>query len=271
MIADYEDVSDDKLLDRITNGDTAAERQLFTKYKKPLYFILRKQNISHDIAEDIHQETFLLVISKARKNEIQKASAVGAFIRSTAINLVIAHKRTKTRRKTDLTEDIDQINDSTENEIVTSINRSQLVSLVQKVIDTLPVERDRLILKHMFLYEQDKAHICKQLEVSKEHFDKVLFRAKQRLKASLADNYDVDLVNYNLCKYLVGFLIFSFVSYNIPYFSVPYAQNTFNVLAHVRDSTLSPHNRYTVGYLSAKLVFCRAHQLQNKKHEVFHD
>jgi RNA polymerase sigma-70 factor (ECF subfamily) len=56
---------------------------------------------------------------------------------------------------------------------------------VRELIAELPTERDRLIVKRFYLDEEDKGVICDELGLSPLHFDKVIFRARQRMKDKL--------------------------------------------------------------------------------------
>jgi RNA polymerase sigma-70 factor (ECF subfamily) len=50
------------------------------------------------------------------------------------------------------------------------------------MIREMKVERDRELLRDYFEYDKSKEQICRELELKPEHFDRVLFRARQRLK-----------------------------------------------------------------------------------------
>ena len=45
------------------------------------------------------------------------------------------------------------------------------------------IERDRQILIRVYFYQQDKALVCRELDIEMEHLRRVLYRAKQRLRA----------------------------------------------------------------------------------------
>ena len=44
------------------------------------------------------------------------------------------------------------------------------------------VVRDREILRRYYLSDDDKQRICQDLQLTSAHFDRVLFRAKQRMR-----------------------------------------------------------------------------------------
>jgi len=56
---------------------------------------------------------------------------------------------------------------------------------VRSIIESLPTLRDREIVKRFYLDEDEKDAICRDLGLSPLHFDKVIFRARQRMRALL--------------------------------------------------------------------------------------
>ena len=52
---------------------------------------------------------------------------------------------------------------------------------LQRLIDMLPIERDREILLRHYLQDQSKFDICDELSLSGENYDRVISRARIRL------------------------------------------------------------------------------------------
>jgi RNA polymerase sigma-70 factor (ECF subfamily) len=50
------------------------------------------------------------------------------------------------------------------------------------VLAELPSERDRQVLFRFYLAEEDKDQICKDLGLSSLHFNRVVFRARERYR-----------------------------------------------------------------------------------------
>jgi RNA polymerase sigma-70 factor (ECF subfamily) len=57
------------------------------------------------------------------------------------------------------------------------------------VLRQLSISRDREILRRYYLSDDDKEVICRDLGLSPGHFDRVLYRAKQRMR-ELIDRQD---------------------------------------------------------------------------------
>lgn len=62
------------------------------------------------------------------------------------------------------------------------MSAKQRLELVTDLIDSLKTERDVLLLKYYYLYQKEKTEICSLLQLTPDHFDKVIYRAKNRLK-----------------------------------------------------------------------------------------
>lgn len=167
---------------RISKGDKEAEQELVTTYHRGLMFILNRQTQNQALSEDLAQDTFIVVIEKARANGITNPAALSAFIRQTGINLLIGHKRKESRRDTHGVDNI-EVHIPTDNmEISQALQSGKLLEITTQLLNELKSPRDKEILQNYFVYEQNKQQICEDLALSKEHFDRVLFRARQRLK-----------------------------------------------------------------------------------------
>ncbi len=171
------------MVTRIGEGDALAESALVNKYYKSLHFILmRRCNNDEQLAADIAQDAFIVVINKAREKKINSPEAIAAFIRQTGVNLMIAHFRKETRRATDTYGEVSiEVPDITTN-VSRAVESNQTLGLVQQLIEEMKVERDRDILLSYYAKEEEKSSICNRLELTPAHFDRVLFRARSRLK-----------------------------------------------------------------------------------------
>ena len=171
------------MVTRIGEGDALAETALVNKYYKSLHFILmRRCNNDEQLAADIAQDAFIVVINKAREKRINSPEAIAAFIRQTGVNLMIAHFRKETRRATDTYGEVSiEVPDVTTN-VSRAVESNQTLNLVQQLIEEMKVERDRDILLSYYAKEEEKSSICSRLELTPAHFDRVLFRARSRLK-----------------------------------------------------------------------------------------
>ena len=177
-----DETSKTELLARIKKGDQDAENELVEKYYKGLFYILKRRCDDPQTAADMAQDAFIVVLSKARSGEIRNPEALAGFIRQTGLNVAIGHYRKENRRATDTTGEVQFDISDTRSDVSKALESKQTSSLVSQVIDELKQDRDKDILRSFYVEEQDKSDICGRLELTPAHFDRVLFRARGRLK-----------------------------------------------------------------------------------------
>ncbi|MCP4654160.1 MAG: CHAT domain-containing protein [bacterium] len=87
------------LVRRIRAGDSEAEREMVERYSRGVTFLLLELTGRPDRADDLHQETFRLVLEKVRAGELREPDKLPAFIRQLAHNLFIAEYRHQVKRR----------------------------------------------------------------------------------------------------------------------------------------------------------------------------
>jgi len=55
-------------------------------------------------------------------------------------------------------------------------------TIVRRILKELKSERDRQILFRFYISEEDKEIICADLGLSSQHFNRVLYRARERFR-----------------------------------------------------------------------------------------
>ena len=151
-------------------------------YAPTLQFILHRRYLDPQLREDVFQDTFIKVIENLRNSRIAKPSALAAYIRSTAVNLAHEFIRDEVRRRPIAdTIMVDQIADTSPGQLEI-LQNDQIATFVREMIDELATDRDREVLVRFYLDGDNKELICQQLGLQPIHFDRVLYRARQRLK-----------------------------------------------------------------------------------------
>jgi RNA polymerase sigma-70 factor (ECF subfamily) len=173
------------LVARIARGESAAEAELWGRYHRGLLFLLRRRTGDPALAEDLRQETFRIAIEKLRGSGLDDPERLAAYLRGIAVNLVTGEWRKTSRRQT--TTDPDAIDNATDAgaDPQGDVERQQAGAAVAKLLGELGVSRDRDILRRYYVDEADKAQICGELDISPTHFNRVLYRAKQRFRELL--------------------------------------------------------------------------------------
>ncbi|HSR51480.1 MAG TPA: sigma-70 family RNA polymerase sigma factor [Acidobacteriota bacterium] len=171
-----------RLATRIRQGDQTAEEEFVQRYSRGLMLYLRTFCRDHALAEDLHQEAFGVVLVRLRDTGLDEPARLGAFLRRTARNLFIGDYRKKARRRTDDgVERLHRLATVPPNQH-RRLEREQQAQWVRELLHELNTPRDREILFRFYIAEEDKQDICRDLDLDGLHFNRVLFRARQRLK-----------------------------------------------------------------------------------------
>lgn len=170
------------LVRRVQRGDPRAEEELVERYSRGLLFFLRRTTHDATLSEDLHQETFRIALERLRGDGLDDPEKLSGFLLRTARNLFIGHYRKRTRRN-----EIQEPEEPAEPPAdgpgqLDLMLRQEQTAAVQRLIRELPTDRDRQILLRFYVAEEDKDAICADLGLSSLHFNRVLFRARQRFK-----------------------------------------------------------------------------------------
>jgi RNA polymerase sigma-70 factor (ECF subfamily) len=170
---------------RIGAGDPSAEKALLDKYFQPMLALLRFRCHEPAVADDLCQETFRIAIEQLRDKPIDNPDALGGYVRQIAMNLFINELRRSVRQKT--SPDMDSIDRQIGEQLSAYdlIQQQQSKIAVESLLASLKTPRDRQVLRMFYLAELDKSDICSRLNLTPAHFDRVIYRAKQRLREQI--------------------------------------------------------------------------------------
>jgi RNA polymerase sigma-70 factor (ECF subfamily) len=168
------------------SGDRAAESRMLIALRPGVLAVLRFGAFHRWVdAEDLTQETLQIVVERVRARTIDDPRKVFAFAAATARNLALNAARKMLRQQTvfdsDLVDEIAQNLEMEQNELSDADDR-HLAQAVMTLLDELPTARDRQVLIRFYLDGADKQTLCRELGLSPKHFDRVLMRARGRLR-----------------------------------------------------------------------------------------
>lgn len=173
------------LVHRIVAGDREAERELAERYERGLRVILGRTTRDRQAQDDLFQDTVRLAIEKIRRGDVREPDRLSGFIVALARNLAIQHYRraaadaARTRpEETAATAELPSRDEGPLEQLV----RDENAGIVRQVLSEMSSRRDREILFRYYLDEQDKERVCADLGLSSLHFNRVLFRARERFR-----------------------------------------------------------------------------------------
>jgi RNA polymerase sigma-70 factor, ECF subfamily len=172
---------DEAYLKRLRERDFPTEQHFVAYFRKLLLIKLRSRLRSSQAVDDIAQETFLRVF-KAMQAEggIRQPERLGAFVNSVCNNVLQEFYRSVDHGASlddDAPEPVDKLIDL-EGFLVTKQTREQ----VRKVLALLG-EKDRRLLRSIFLEEKQKDDVCREFGVDRDYLRVLLHRAKQSFRA----------------------------------------------------------------------------------------
>jgi RNA polymerase sigma-70 factor, ECF subfamily len=163
---------------QIRDGDVQAGDALVRQFGRAIGAALLRYTRGDSLAQDLYQETFRLGIEKLRKGELRDPERLPGFLASIARNLAREHFRSAARRRPEPLDDV-QSRDPDPFERLLALERAELV---REVISDLDCRRDRELLRRFYIDDEDKERLCEELHLSSSHFNRVLFRARQRCR-----------------------------------------------------------------------------------------
>ena len=167
-------------------GDRAAESRMLVALRPGVLAVLRFGAFHRWIdPEDLTQETLHIVVERVRARTIDDPRKVFAFAAATARNLALNQARKVLRQQTvvdsELVDELAQNLEMEQSELSDADDR-HLAQAVMTLLDELPTQRDRQLLIRFYLEGGDKQQLCRELGLSPKHFDRVLMRARSRLR-----------------------------------------------------------------------------------------
>jgi RNA polymerase sigma-70 factor (ECF subfamily) len=176
------------IANRIHAGDRSAEAALIERFFEPMLALLRFRCHDAAVADDLCQDTFRIAIEQLRSKPLDNPAALSGYLRQVAMNLFINEIRRHDRQRTATDQDAVERHMAEQRTAYEEIRREQDRITVETLLATLSVDRDRQILRLYYLAELDKDEICRRLELSPAHFDRVIYRARQRLREAWEKN-----------------------------------------------------------------------------------
>jgi len=171
---------DEVYLQRLRERDRVTEQHFVAYFSKLLLIKLRSRLRSSQEVEDVRQETFVRVLKAVRtEGSIKQPDRLGAFVNSICNNVLQEHFRS-TQRVDQLDEEAQEPPDPAprmDGVLVTL----QATEQVQRTLAKLP-ERDRRLLRAIFMEEKDKDEVCREFGVNREYLRVLLHRAKQSFR-----------------------------------------------------------------------------------------
>ena len=137
-----------------------------------------------EVAADILQDAAVTTLEKLRRGEIAHPENVGGYLYRVALNHLRNHRR-KERTTQSSAIGLNELEGGGDLEWE-RVGRTQWAAAARQMLEEMPAQRDRELLMRFYLKDEEKEQICHELRLSREHFNRVIFRARNRFRELLA-------------------------------------------------------------------------------------
>jgi RNA polymerase sigma-70 factor (ECF subfamily) len=173
---------DDSYLERLRAGDFRTQEHFVAYFSELIQLKLRSRLHSPQAIEDVRQETFVRVFTALRsEGRIRQPERLGAFVNTLCNNVLLEHYRAS-QRGTSLEDEDEQDLPAVVVDLLGAVAAKEMQDKVREILDDLP-ERDRRLLREVFLEERDKDEVCRDFGVDRDYLRVLLHRAKQAFKS----------------------------------------------------------------------------------------
>ncbi len=166
---------------RLQDRDPQTENHFVGYFGNLMRIKLRSRLSSRQAIEDIQQETFARVLTAVRSEAgIREPERLGAFVNSVCNNVLLEFYRASSRNPEEK-ENAPELADPGI-DLDGFLASKETCATVRSVLQRLP-EKDTLLLRAIFLEEEDKDQVCRELGVERDYLRVLLHRAKQSFRA----------------------------------------------------------------------------------------
>lgn len=177
---------DESYVERLQAGDFRTQEHFVAYFTELIQLKLRSRLNSLQAIEDVRQETFTRVFAALRDGKIRQPDRLGPFVNSICNNVLLEHYRGSSRD--DSLDDEEQPEIPAANvDVLGAIANKQMTEKIREILDEMP-EKDRRLLREVFLEERDKDAVCSDFGVDREYLRVLLHRAKQAFKSLYLKN-----------------------------------------------------------------------------------
>ena len=173
---------DAEYVDKLRQGDPEVQWHFASHFGHLLGIKLRARLRSSTLRDDARQETFLRVFATLRNPEKRQPENLGAFVNAVCNNVLLEMFRAESRTSViddDAPEPADRRLDPEAEAL-----KSDRKRIVQHLLGEM-TERDRELLREVFLEELDKDEVCRKHGIDRDYLRVVLHRAKARFRLAL--------------------------------------------------------------------------------------
>jgi RNA polymerase sigma-70 factor (ECF subfamily) len=176
-------------VERLRSGDFRTQEHFVAYFSELIQLKLRARLRNPQAIEDVRQETFARVFAALRSpGGIRQPERLGAFVNSICNNVLLEQYRAFARASSIEDEPENDLPDPV-TDVLGAVAAKQMEEKVREILDEMP-ERDRRIIREVFLEERDKDEVCRDFGVDRDYLRVLVHRAKQTFKSLYLKNIE---------------------------------------------------------------------------------
>lgn len=179
---------DSSYVQRLRAGDRDTENHFATYFGKLIELKLRSRVSSHHAIDDVKQETFTRCLQLIRsEGGIRNPERLGPIVNSICNHVLSEHFRSG-RRTEPLEDQPAERFVARDPDALSLVISDDTRRTVRNVLQKLP-ERDRAILRGLFLEDREKDDLCREIGVTRDYIRVLLHRAKQSFREAYPQSH----------------------------------------------------------------------------------
>ena len=168
-------------LERLRSGEAPTEQHFINYFSELITLKLRSRLQSAEAIEDVKQETFARAFVLLRsEGGVRSGAGLGALVNSICNHVLLEHYRASGRAQPLEDEVASNLLDK-RSDALTEMISEETREAVHQVLATLG-ERERRILRSVFVEERDKDEVCQELGIDRNYMRVLVHRAKQAFR-----------------------------------------------------------------------------------------
>jgi RNA polymerase sigma-70 factor (ECF subfamily) len=184
---------DKAYVDRLRDGEPSTEQHFVSYFGQILGIMLRARYLAPERVDDVRQETFKRVITILRRDGgVRQPERFGAFVNSICKNVLRENTRDSYRTQALKPDHLETPDPEKIVDLERALISQETMGKVREILAEMK-QRDRDLLRAIFLEEKEKDEICREFGVQREYLRVLIHRAKQRFRATFHQQPDKPL------------------------------------------------------------------------------
>lgn len=181
--------SDGGRSDDVAEASSLTTDEQLERLRGNVLALLRAELRDHALAEDVCQEAFRIVLERLARQPLEHPERLEGYVVQTARYLAVSHYRLGARRQTATGQQPAIDATAAAEDPAANQHQAQCAAAMRRLLQEMRHPRDREILVRVYLYDQDKDIVCRELGIDEGHYKRVLHRARIRFAELLQRRY----------------------------------------------------------------------------------